>query len=204
MVAIFSLKRRQARGASASAVMSTLVTRKATSRFSWSTRSATEASWCSFSPVSNSGERFLVLLVAVEIAGDQEQRVAALDRVGRFDVGVVGGGLDMVVRGAGVQRLRQPQPDQPVIGAVGDRLGQIVDRLRIALGAVSASASRRSRGISAGCRLLAGIAVEQLLAVRLGGFGQLFRAVLLRRAAGEATESISDRTRSIDTPAASS
>ena len=91
MVAIFSLKRRQARAASASAWTSTLVTRKATSRLSCSARSATAGSRVKREPGLERGERLLVLVVPVVVAADHEQRRAALDRVGRFQIGVVGG-----------------------------------------------------------------------------------------------------------------
>src|SRR5205823_13858994 len=56
-------------------------------------------------------------------------------RIGRFAIGAVGGSLHPVVAG-GSQCLRQAQPDEPVIGAVGDRLRQVIDRLGVALGAV--------------------------------------------------------------------
>ena len=71
-------------------------------------------------PGLEGGERLLLLVVAVVVAGDQKQRVAAFDRVGRFDIGVVGAAW-RGRRRVGEQRLREAQPDEPVIGAVGDR-----------------------------------------------------------------------------------
>ena len=135
MIAIFSLKRRQACGASDSASTCTLVTRNATSRFSCATLSATVAGWRQGETRLEGGERLLLLAVAIVIAADQKQRIAAFDRIGRFEVGVVGAGRDMVIAGGG-QVLRQTQPDQAVIGAGRDRAGQVIERLGIALRAV--------------------------------------------------------------------
>ena len=97
-------------------------------------------------------QRLLELVVAVEVAGDDEQRVAALHRVGRFAVGVVGARQHMVGIAGGDLRLGQTQPHQPVIGAVGDRLFQIVDRLRVAfrlvfgVGVLAQAGDQRSAG----------------------------------------------------------
>ena len=132
---------------SASAWTSTLVTRKATSRRSSSTRSATAGELGEGEAGLERGERLLLLVVAVVVAADHKQRRAALDRVGRFQIGVVGARHRMVVLG-GELALREPQPDETVIGAVGDRAGQLVDRRGVALGLVIGvgrrAASRRS------------------------------------------------------------
>ncbi len=101
------------------------------------------------------GERLLLLVVPVVIAADDEQRHAALDRIGRFEIGVVGARHRMVVPGSELV-LREAQPDEAVIGAIGDRAGQFVDRRRIALGLIFGVGRRRQPAISAGCFLFAG------------------------------------------------
>ena len=116
--------------------------------------------------------------MAVVVATDQEQRVAALDRVGRSGVGVVGRDRRAVVVG-GHQVLRQAQPDEAVIGAKGDRLAQVVDRLGVAfrpvLGIGIAAQPRDQRGLP----LVGRDAVDQFLAIGGAGFGQFLRLILL-------------------------
>ena len=55
------------------------------------------------------GERLLLLVVPVVVAADDKQRRAALDRIGRFEIGVVGARHRMVVLDRELA-LRQPQP----------------------------------------------------------------------------------------------
>ena len=123
-------------------------------------------------------ECVLELVVPVVIAADDEQRVGALDRVDGFDIGVVGGGHRVVVAGRR-QVLRQPQPDQPVIGAVGDRPRQILDRLGMALrpvfGIGVVAQPRDQRRLPLVRRNVA----NEFLAVIDPGLGQLLRLIVL-------------------------
>jgi hypothetical protein len=124
------------------------------------------------------GERLLLLVVAIVIAADQKERVAALDRIGRFGIGVVGRDRRAVIVGRD-EVLRQPQPDKPVIGAIGDRLRQIVDRLGVAFRAVFgigvAAQPRDQRRLP----LVDRDAVDQFLAIGGARLGQLLRLIFL-------------------------
>src|SRR5712691_3498152 len=86
----------------------------------------------------------------------------------------------MVVLDLGL-RLGEPQPDQPVIGAIGDRLFEIVDRLGIALGAVLGVGVAAQPGDQRRLLLGDGNALDQLLAILPGRVGQFLRLILLCR-----------------------
>ena len=129
-------------------------------------------------PRLEDGERLLVLVVAVVIACDDEQRVAALDRIGRFEIGVVSRRRDVIVTGRR-EVLREPQPDEPVIGAKGDRARQILDRLGIALGAVLVVRVLPQPRDQRRLALIGRNVANELLAVIGARLGQVFRLVFL-------------------------
>ncbi len=116
------------------------------------------------------GERLLLLVVPVVIAADYEERHAAFDRIGRFKIGVVGARHRVVVLGSELV-LRETQPNQTVIGAIGDGAGQFLDRRGVALGLVIGFGGPPPAGDQRGLLLVRRDAVDQLpapIARRIG------------------------------------
>src|SRR5262249_4041687 len=77
-------------------------------------------------------ERLLLLVVAIVIAADDKKGGTALHRLCRFQIGIVSACHCMVVVGPKLA-LPQPQPDEAVIGAVGDSARQLADGRGIVL-----------------------------------------------------------------------
>jgi hypothetical protein len=114
-------------------------------------------------PGIEGGERLLLLVVAVIVAADHKKCGAALDRVGRFQVGVVGARDRMVVIG-GELALREPEPHQPVIGTVHDGARQFADSRPVILCLVFDLGRPPQGGHEVGLLAVCRDAVDQLLA----------------------------------------
>jgi len=78
------------------------------------------------------------------------------------------------------QALCQAQPDEPVIGAIGDRPRQIVDRLRIALRPVLFVRVLAQPWNQRRLSLVRRNVANDLLPVIDAGLGQLLRLIVLR------------------------
>ena len=89
----------------------------------------------------------------------------------------------MVVRRPG-ERLGEAQPYESVIGAESDRAGQILGRLRIALGAVLLVGILAQPRDQRRLPFVRRDAVEQLLPIGGSGLGQLLRLVFLGEGRG--------------------
>ena len=131
-------------------------------------------------PGIKGGERLLLLVVPVVVAADDKERRAALDRIGRFQIGVIGARHRMVVLG-GELALRQPQPDETIIGAVGDGAPQHVDRSPVVLGLVFKLGRPPQTGDEPRLLFVGRDAVDQLAAPIARRIGELFRLVFLRQ-----------------------
>ena len=121
-----------------------------------------------------------MLVVAVVVAADDKECGTALDRVGRFQVGVVGARHRMIVIG-GELALGEAQPDEAVIGAIGDGGGQPADGRPVVLRLVFDLRRPPQGGHETGLLFVRRDAVDQLLAPVARRIGQLLRLVLLRR-----------------------
>jgi hypothetical protein len=83
----------------------------------------------------------------------------------------------VVIVAVGDLRLGEAQPHEPVIGAVGDRPLQILDRPRIALVLVFGLGIATQLGNEVGLALFGIDPAEQVVPVIFPGIGQLFRLV---------------------------
>src|SRR5262249_7542236 len=117
-------------------------------------------------------QRLLEFIVLVVILADDKQRLAALGRVVRLAVGVVGARHHVVVVGVGKLRLRQFQPGRAIVGAKRDRLFQIVDRLPVALGSELFVGVLLEARDQVGLAFFGVDAIEQVLAIVTAGIGQ--------------------------------
>src|SRR5262249_56087852 len=95
-----------------------------------------------------------------------------------FDIGVIGGGHGMVVARRR-EVLGEAQPDQPVIGAKGDRLCQVIDGLGIALRPVLLVGVLPEPRDQRRLTLVRRNVANEVLAVIGAGLGQLFRLIFL-------------------------
>ena len=123
-------------------------------------------------PGLEGGERLFLLVVAVVVAADDKECRAALDRVGRFQIGVVGARHRMIVIG-GELALGEPQPDEAVIGAIGDGARQLADGRRVVLRLVFDLGRLPECGHPIRLLLVRRDAVDQLLAPVARRIGQL-------------------------------